>query len=95
MTRCQVGPAADKAAQRSWLGRQAGRLETCRTIIERRRCEGELRPTLTMAEATDLLYVITSLRMWEDLVLVRGWTAAEYQERVTRLLVEGLTAASK
>jgi hypothetical protein len=48
-----------------------------------------------MEEAADLLYVITSLRMWEDLVLVRGWTAGEYQERVTRLLLEGLTAASR
>ena len=57
--------------------------------------EGGLRPTLTMAEATDLLYVITSLRMWEDLVRVRGWTADEYQERVTRLLLEGLSAASR
>jgi AcrR family transcriptional regulator len=85
----------DKAAQRSWQGRQARRLETCRTIIERLRREGELRPTLTMEEATDLLYVITSLRMWEDLVRVRGWTADEYQERVTRLLLEGLTAASR
>jgi len=35
------------------------------------------------------------LRMWEDLVLVRGWTADEYRERVTRLLLEGLTAASR
>jgi AcrR family transcriptional regulator len=85
----------DKAAQRSWQARQTRRLETCRTIIERLRREGELRPTLTMEEAADLLYVITSLRMWEDLVLVRGWTADEYQERVTRLLLEGLTAASR
>ena len=85
----------DKAAQRSWQGRQARRLETCRTIIERLRRESDLRPTLTMEEAADLLYVITSLRMWEDLVLVRGWTADEYQERVTRLLLEGLTAASR
>jgi AcrR family transcriptional regulator len=84
----------DKAAQRSWQGRQARRLETCRTIVERLRREGGLRPTLTIEEATDLLYVITSLRMWEDLVLVRGWTADEYQERVTRLLLDGLTAAS-
>jgi AcrR family transcriptional regulator len=85
----------DKAAQRSWQDRQSRRLDTCRTIIERLRREGELRPALTMEEAADLLYVITSLRMWEDLVLVRGWTADEYQERVTRLLLEALTAASR
>jgi AcrR family transcriptional regulator len=83
----------DKAAQRSWQARQARRIDTCRTIIERLRREGALRPTLTVEEATDLLYVMTSLRMWEDLVLVRGWTADEYQQRVTRLLLESLTAS--
>src|SRR5262245_26347805 len=83
----------DKAAQRSWQGRQARRLDTCRTIIGRLQREGELRPTLSIEEATDILYVISSLRMWEDLVLVRGWTADEYQERVKRLLLENLTAA--
>jgi AcrR family transcriptional regulator len=85
----------DKATQRSWQGRQTRRLETCRTIVERLRREGELRPTITVEEAADLLYVITSLRTWEDLVLVRGWTADEYQERVTRLLLEALAAASR
>jgi AcrR family transcriptional regulator len=85
----------DKAAQRSWQRRQARRLEACRTLIKRLRREGELRSALTIAEAADLLYVITSLRMWEDLVLVRGWTADEYQKRVTRLLWDGLTGASR
>ena len=47
---------------------------------------------LTLGEAVDRLYVIKSLRMWEDLVLVRGWTADRYPERVTRLLLEGVTA---
>ena len=82
----------DKAAQRSWQNRQIKRLNTCRTIVERLRLEGELRASLTIEEAADLLYVITSLRMWEDLVLVRGWTAQLYQERVTRLLMDSLVA---
>ena len=82
----------DKAAQRSWQKRQIKRLNTCRTIVERLRLEGELRTSLTVEEAADLLYVITSLRMWEDLVLVRGWTAQLYQERVTRLLMDSLIA---
>ena len=82
----------DKAAQRSWQNRQIKRLNTCRTIVERLRLEGELRASLTVEEAADLLYVITSLRMWEDLVLVRGWTAQLYQERVTRLLMDSLIA---
>jgi AcrR family transcriptional regulator len=81
----------DKAAQRSWQKRQARRLDVCGAIVGQLRREGHLRRTLTVAEATDLLYVITSLRMWEALVLVRGWTAASYQARITRLLMESLT----
>lgn len=82
----------DAAAQRSWQSRQTKRLTTCRMIVERLRSEGRLRAALTVEEASDLLYVITSLRMWEDLVLVLGWTATLYEERVTRLLMESLTA---
>ena len=81
----------DAAAQRSWQKRQTRRLDTCRLMVERLQNEGELRAGLTVEEAIDLLYVITSLRMWEDLVLGRGWTAQLYQERVTRLLMETLT----
>ena len=42
-------------------------------------------------EAADLLWSITSLRSWEDLVLERGWTAAQYRRRVTAILVATLT----
>ena len=40
--------------------------------------------------AADLLWTITSLRTWEDLVLQRGWTAAPYEERIGGLLLEAL-----
>ncbi len=81
----------DAAAQRAWQERQTKRLSTCRRVVERLQLDGELRAGLTVEEATDLLYAITSLRMWEDLVLGRGWTAQLYQKRVTRLVMEGLT----
>ena len=41
--------------------------------------------------AADLLWTLTSLRMWEDLVVERGWSAERYQAHVYRLLLLALT----
>jgi AcrR family transcriptional regulator len=81
----------DAAAERSWQDRLKHRLEGCRAIVKRLGKEGLLRPGLSPAAAADLLWTITSLRAWEDLVLQRGWSAAEYEERVGRLLIASLT----
>ena len=53
--------------------------------------EGILKPGLSQEEATDLLWSITSLRMWEDLVLERGWTVAQYERLIGQLLRDALT----
>ena len=45
---------------------------------------------LDPAIGADLLWTITALRMWEDLVLQRGWTAEQHQEHVYRLLFDAL-----
>lgn len=81
----------DPAAERSWQDRLAHRLSGARQLIARLKTEGNLRPGLDEKVAADLLWTITSLRMWEDLVLQRGWTAAQYEELITELLLRGLT----
>jgi AcrR family transcriptional regulator len=81
----------DAAAERAWQDRLNSRLEGCRAIVARLQAEGNLRRGLDPAVAADLLWTITSLRMWEDLVLGRGWSAQQYQQHVTRLLLEALT----
>jgi AcrR family transcriptional regulator len=81
----------DKAADRSWRDRLQHRLEGCRAIAARLQKEGALRPGLDRATAADLLWNITSLRTWEDLVLDRKWSARKYEDRVTELLLLALT----
>lgn len=81
----------DAAAERAWQDRLDHRLAGCRGIVERLQAEGVLRPGLDPSTAADLLWTITSLRTWEDLVLGRGWSAQKYQAQVTRLLLETLT----
>jgi AcrR family transcriptional regulator len=83
----------DEAAEQSWRDRLASRLEGCRSIVTRLDREGTLRPDLDRAVAADLLWSATSLRTWEDLVLVRRWTARQYQARVTDLLLHALVGA--
>jgi hypothetical protein len=82
----------DKAAERSWRDRLENRRQGCRAIVARLRQEGALRPDLRPEVAVDFLSTLTSLQTWEDLVLVSGWTAKQYQVRVTDLLMRALVA---
>ena len=81
----------DAAAERAWQDRLAARLQGCRKIVAQLQAEGGLKADLDESVAADLLWTITSLRMWEDLVRSRGWSPQQYQQQITRLLLETLT----
>jgi hypothetical protein len=83
----------DEAADRSWRDRLEHRWQGCRAMVTRLAAEGVLRAGLDPDVATDLLWTLTSLRMWEDLVLDRRWSADEYRERVGALVLSALTGA--
>lgn len=80
----------DRAAERSWQDRLKHRLDGCAAIVARLQREGDLREQLDPAAAADLLWVLTSLRVWEDLVLERGWSAKQYVEHITGVLFRAL-----
>jgi AcrR family transcriptional regulator len=82
----------DAAAERSWQDRLEHRLGGCRAIVARLAQEGTLRPGMPEGVAADLLCTLTSLRMWEDLVLERGWAAKQYEECISQLAVSALTS---
>jgi AcrR family transcriptional regulator len=81
----------DAAAARAWQDRLKYRWEGCRTMIARLQTEGSLRPDLDPSIAADLLWTMTSLRMWEDLVLERKWPPDQFQQQIAKMLVEALT----
>jgi AcrR family transcriptional regulator len=83
----RVDPAAEITVQ----NRLAKRLGSCRMIVDQLNRDGSLRAELEPTVAADLLWVLTSLRSWEDLVLVRGWTAAQYEQRMVAALLRLLT----
>jgi AcrR family transcriptional regulator len=80
----------DEAAERGWQDRLQHRLEGCRQMIARLQEEGKLRRRLDPEVAADLLWTITSLRTWEDLVLERGWSRQRYGRHITSLLAAAL-----
>jgi AcrR family transcriptional regulator len=80
----------DAAAERSWQDRMSHRLQGCRAIVTKMEEEGTLRAGLAVEVAAELLWTITSLRTWEDLVLTRGWTPQQYQTRIVDLLLAAL-----
>ncbi len=82
----------DEAGERSWQDRLAQRLAGCRAIVMRLAREGLLRKELPANAAADVLWTVTSLRTWEDLVLQRRWTGEQYEERIYRLLLDTLTS---
>jgi AcrR family transcriptional regulator len=82
----------DEAAERGWQDRLQYRLEGCRRLIEWLQREKRLRKGLDPAAAADLLWTLTSLHTWEDLVLERGWSARRYRDHVTDLLLRALVS---
>ncbi|HTL44922.1 MAG TPA: TetR/AcrR family transcriptional regulator [Vicinamibacterales bacterium] len=85
----------DPAAEVILQQRRVARLGACRMIVEQLARDGTLRPGLEPSMAADLLWALTSIRTWEDLVLVRGWTAAQYEERLVATLLRVLTNVSE
>jgi AcrR family transcriptional regulator len=85
----------DAAAERGWQDRLNHRLAGARQLVARLEEEGKLRAEIDAATAADLLWELTSLRVWEDLVLERGWSARAYEERITTLLLEALTTTGR
>jgi AcrR family transcriptional regulator len=81
----------DPAADRAWQDRLDARLAGCRHIVARLESEANLHEGLDAPSAADILWTITSLRTWEDLVLGRGWSPQKYQRHVTRFLLATLT----
>lgn len=72
----------DPAIEHAWQDRLAHRLEHARAIAARLRQDGVLRSDLDLDIAADLIWTMLSFRMWEDLVMGRGWSAKRYREHL-------------
>lgn len=76
----------DPAAATAWHDRLQDRYRRCLEVAERLSREGRLADGWTVTEAADLLWSMTSLRVWRDLVSTRGWSADAFKTRLQEML---------
>jgi AcrR family transcriptional regulator len=73
-------------AEAAWQDRMANRYVTPRRIVQRLAAEGVLAAGWSRKAATDFVWALTSIRVWEDLVIERGWSKRDYVQHVQAVL---------
>ena len=81
---------SDPEVERSWQDRLQHRLVGCRQIMRKVQENGDLLSDVPVDCAADMLWTLTSLRMWEDLVVLRKWPPKKYEEYVFAILLRTL-----
>lgn len=75
----------DAEARAAWEDRMAAVRHGCAAAVAALDRDGRLRPGLDTERATDLLWALLSVRLWEHLTRDCGWTQAAYRAEITRL----------
>jgi AcrR family transcriptional regulator len=77
----------DADAEATWQDRMKHRYAHSRAVAQRMAVEGILAAGWTEADAADLIWSMTSIRTYEDLVVDRGWPIDKYRQHVKAILV--------
>jgi AcrR family transcriptional regulator len=77
----------DADAEASWQDRMKYRYANSRAIAHRLAAEGVLAARWTEEDAADLIWSMTSIRTYEELVIDRGWSLNRYRQRIKAILV--------
>lgn len=90
-----AGRHHDDAIRAAWDERMASRRNLYRGVVERLQRDGLLLPAWDMETATDILSGLTSWQVWEELVIDRGWSKADYLRHLRTLLRRILVEVEK
>ncbi len=82
----------DPDAEAAWQNRMADRRAGHRRLAARLAQEGRLDRGWSIEGAADLLWTLTSIRVWEDLVIERGWPRTRYIRHLRQVLRASLLA---
>lgn len=85
-----TGRHDDEALRAAWDDRMTGRHNLNRSVIEWLAEDGHLSPAWNVEIATDLLWSLTSWQLWEQLVVDRGWSKADYLTHLRTVLRQTL-----
>ncbi len=80
--------STDEAVAAAWDDRTALRRENSRHLMARISEEGALADQWDIDTAADALYSLTSIHLWESLVIDCGWTDTQYESYLQYLLAE-------
>lgn len=78
--------STDEAVAGAWDDRVALRRENSRLLVARLSEEGVLAGQWAIDAAADALYSLTSVHLWESLVIDCGWTDTQYEVHLKDLL---------
>jgi AcrR family transcriptional regulator len=82
----------DPAAKATFSEREHARLDRCEDVIRRLDNDGRLADGWDVATAARLMWVLTSQRAWEDLVIDQRWSRSRYVNHVSALLEAGFVS---
>lgn len=85
-----AGAATDDELRALWDEIEAWRLEGQGRFVARLKSEGALRPDRSFEEGRDIVFALTSLAMYDLLVVQRGWTDDAYETWLAAVLVRDL-----
>jgi crotonobetainyl-CoA:carnitine CoA-transferase CaiB-like acyl-CoA transferase len=86
--------ATDPELAAAWDDRMEALLRVCRLVVDRCASEGQLRAELEPSVAAEVLWGILSIPLWDQLIVDRGWSPAEYRERVGAIAEAALLVAA-
>lgn len=76
----------DPEAAEAWHGRMQAVRHGCAAAIHALERDGQLSKIYPLEQATDLLWAFLSVRNWEQLMQESGWSQAEYQAHIQKLV---------
>lgn len=81
----------DEEAARAWTDRMVDFRGACTAVVTALAQDGDL--VMEEEAATDLLWTLLSIPVWEHLTRLCGWSQARYLDEITRLSRQALTAS--
>lgn len=81
---------SDAAARAAWDDRMSGRRRACRRLVRWLERDGVLDEVWSVPSAADLVWALTNVPCWRDLVVERGWSNQRFERSVTRALRRAL-----
>lgn len=85
--------AVDPEIRPMWEEIQTKQHQVARALVEQLHSSGALRPNLSTAAATDILWGLNHPEMWHLLVRERNWAPEDYEQWLADALCAGLLAS--